>query len=187
MKKLFYLLVILLATCCTPCKAQAQQQEEYVSVPKSQLTEQQKQSLESQTLQEKIETYAKWSGVGKEIGVAVREGLTAVVDVSTKFAGTDVGKFTMVLIAWKVVGKDVTSLFLGVLLIIVFNYILFKVYRNTFVTHRVRKSGVWWKFWEPSEYVIVEPQDWEGSGFISTIIYPVFVVASFGIAYAIMF
>ena len=40
-------------------------------------------------LEKKLQTYGNWVGVGGEIGIAVREGLGAVVDVSEKFGKTD--------------------------------------------------------------------------------------------------
>lgn len=48
--------------------------------------------------------------IGKSIGGAMREGLGALTEESNKFAKTDVGKFTAVIIAWKVLGKDATTL-----------------------------------------------------------------------------
>lgn len=44
--------------------------------------------------------------IGKSIGSAMREGLGAITDETNKFAKTDVGKFTAVIIAWKVLGND---------------------------------------------------------------------------------
>ena len=38
-----------------------------------------------------------------------------IVDVSDKFGKTDVGKFTLVMIAWKVMGQDVIGIIVGLL------------------------------------------------------------------------
>ena len=165
-----------------------------VSIPKEMLTEQQQKLLESESEKqkneaviEKIETYSKFAGVGKEIGIAVREGLTAVVDVSEKFGKTDVGKFTMILIAWNIVGKDITKIFIGILFLIIFNFFVFKIYRSTFISHRIRKTGHWWKFWESSEFQIVDSQDFEGDSVIKFIAIPALVALSFVITFNLMF
>ena len=73
------------------------------------------QLRQKQQVSQTLETYGEWAGMGKEIGVAVREGLTAVKDVAVDFSKTEVGHFTMALIAWKVVGEDITGLFVGLL------------------------------------------------------------------------
>lgn len=169
-------------------------QSELVSIPKESLTEQQKKLLEKEIavqsnaiLDEKLETYSKFAGVGKEVGVAVREGLTAVVDVSEKFGKTDVGKYTMILIAWKVVGSEAVKIVIGILFLIIFNFFLYRIYRTTFITRRVRKTGHWWKIWEPSDFEIVEAQEFEGDAIVKWIAIPVIIGLSFVVTYNIMF
>ncbi len=49
---------------------------------------------------------AEWAEIGRAIGVATREGLAAITQETAKFADTTPGKFTMVMIAWKVMGAD---------------------------------------------------------------------------------
>ncbi len=60
----------------------------------------------------------KWIGMGKEIGIATREGLNAVVDTSEKFGATRVGNFVMFLIAWKVMARELLGVVLGIPLLI---------------------------------------------------------------------
>ncbi len=60
----------------------------------------------------------EWIGIGKEVGQAVREGLDAVVDKAEKFGTTRVGTFVMVMIAWKVMAKEVLSIVLGIPILI---------------------------------------------------------------------
>lgn len=55
----------------------------------------------------------QYIGIGKEIGEAVKNGLESVVDVSNKFADTPVGKFTLVMVAWKVMGRELLRVVLG--------------------------------------------------------------------------
>ena len=123
-------------------------QAQKVEVNLSDLTPAQRAKIEAQqkldvanqqilNLEKKIDTYGKWIGVGGEIGNAVNEGLTAVVDVADKFGKTDVGRFTMVLIAWKVMGKDVIQIFLGLIFFAVLTTILVRVYKRTVTTRKV--------------------------------------------------
>src|SRR3990167_5709437 len=69
-----------------------------------------------------------WVGVGKEVGEAVSGALGAVVDKAEHFGKSDVGRFTMLLVAWKLLGKDLLDralvLFLttGALIIAVWSY-----------------------------------------------------------------
>lgn len=54
--------------------------------------------------------YNEIMAYGKTIGVAIREGLSAVVDEADHFSNTNVGQFTMYLIAFKVFGEQVLKL-----------------------------------------------------------------------------
>ncbi len=69
-----------------------------------------KADKELQLIDERIAQMGEWAGKGKEIGIAVKEGLTAVKDVAVDFSGTDVGLFTMVLIAWHIVADDIIEI-----------------------------------------------------------------------------
>lgn len=44
----------------------------------------------------------------------MKNGLESVVDVSNKFANTPVGQFTMFIIAWKILGKELLHLVIGI-------------------------------------------------------------------------
>jgi hypothetical protein len=115
MKQLFAVLLLFVSTF-----AFGQIQSEKITVdtkdlPPELVTKIKEQQKVEQVTQQ-LESYGKWAGVGKEIGVAVRDGLTAVKDVAIDFSKTDVGMFTMVLIAWKVVGEDVSQLLVGLLI-----------------------------------------------------------------------
>lgn len=60
------------------------------------------------------ESVSKWVGIGREIGIATKEGLSAVITESEHFGTTKVGNFVMILVAWKVIGKDLLGVVLGV-------------------------------------------------------------------------
>lgn len=162
------------------------QQVERVTIEKSELTSDQLKKLEESELLKKLDNYGKWVGIGGEIGTAVRESLMGVVDVADKFGNTDVGKFTLVMVAWKIIGKDLVRILLGVVFLIMFTIIFWRNFTNTFMIKRVRKSGVWIKFWEPSEYEIVKPERYEGVEVVR-FLYIATYIGSFGITYAIMF
>jgi hypothetical protein len=161
--------------------------QETVTIPKSELTSDQLKKIEMDNQIEKIKQYGEWVGVGKEVGVAVREGLTAVVDVADKFGNTDVGKFTMIMVAWKILGEDIIKIILGIAFLIIVNTFIFKVYKTKFMTYRIRESGVWWKFWEESKYIMNKPSSrYDGIEFVR-LIYIALVGVSFLITYALMF
>ena len=191
MKKIFGLLSIF-AFMLVAIPTQAQNPEK-VGDPTSYMTAEQlaKYSSDMQiaSLEKKLETYGNWVGVGGEVGNAIEEGLTAVVDVADKFTGTDVGKFTMVLVAWKVIGKDVVRIVLGIVFIIVITFLFFKVYRNTFVPKRslIEKSNPgFFKYPKVKKWEVTEPEEWEGYNFVRIAILFLYAGA-FGISYAIMF
>src|SRR5205807_1312407 len=106
------ILVVMLLTLSFAVFANAQAQsqsgnEDTVTIPKSQLTPEQLQKVQQEQLDEKIKTYGKWVGIGKEVGVAVNSSLESITNQADHFAKTGVGKFTMVLVTWKVIGTMV--------------------------------------------------------------------------------
>lgn len=114
-----------------------------------------KQKEQVQAVTQKLETVSEWAGIGKEIGSAVKEGLTAVKDVAVDFSKTDVGTFTMVLIAWKVVGQDVMGLWVGMVVFIICISFLVWSYRRTILTRKVLVKDSGW--FQAKEYQMVPP------------------------------
>lgn len=170
----------------------AQDVEEKITVKTSDLTADQlaKIKLEQANaeLQNKLDTYGKWVGVGGEIGSAVREGLNAVVDVSDKFSKTDVGKFTLIMIAWKVIGKDCIRIFLGLSFAIVLISFLIYSIKRTCLPRRVcvENPGL---FKYPKKYEIVEPIFNKGRFYNgwALFVYVVGIFVSIGVSCIIMF
>ena len=76
-------------------------------------------------------------GWGKEIGTAMNEGLAAVVDQAERFGTTKVGNFVMVMIAWKVIGKDMVGIILGIPILIAGICIWMWALRRFFIGYRV--------------------------------------------------
>ena len=193
MKKIFVLSFIIALIAVAFCSVSAQTTGTQVGDPTSYMTPAQlakyENDIKTAELEKKLETYGEWVGVGGEVGIAVREGLNAVVDVADKFGGTDVGKFTMILVAWKVVGKDLVRIILGILFIIAISILIFRVYKNTFMVKRVmveRTPNGWFQR-ATKEYTVVEPDnDWDGYNFVRVLMI-ILYAGAFGITYAIMF
>jgi hypothetical protein len=162
-----------------------QSTNEKVTIDKSQLTQQQLMELELQSQTKKLEEYAQWAGVGNEVGIAIREGLMAVVDVSEKFGETKVGQFTMFMIAWKLVGESVITIIIGVVIFTLFTIFMFRSYRHKFMIQRVRKKGHWLKFWGEHEFEIIEPERYEGFEVVRIVYIVIFFIGMF-LSYAIM-
>lgn len=93
---------------------ESQTQDSMVSVPASMLTATQKQELTQQQLTHKIETYGKWVGLGDEVGKAVNSSLAAITTQTANFAETDVGKVTVLLVVWKIIGQDLLGIVFAV-------------------------------------------------------------------------
>jgi len=186
MKKLFGLFLVLMVMLVS---VQAQTTTKKVGDPTSYMTPEQlakyTSDIATAELEKKLETYGKWVGVGGEVGTAIKEGLMAVVDVSDQFGKTDVGKFTIIMIAWKVMGQDVVRILLGLLFMIIITFMFFRIYRNTFLPKRVKIEDQGW--FKSKKYEIVKPNlNWDGIIAVK-ILFLFFYAGAFGITYAIMF
>src|SRR4051812_35957038 len=104
-----FLLVLISLVAFSPLFAQAQtpapasnpnQQEVIVKI-------QQQPAPQPQTVVQKAN---EWVEFGKNVGTAMDAGLTSLTDHADKFSKTDVGHFTMAVIAWKVAGRDALDL-----------------------------------------------------------------------------
>lgn len=133
-------------------------QEKTYTVKESQLTAQQKASL---TIQEQQQNVSSWVGVGKEVGTAMREGLSALNTEVNKFSESPAGQFTMFVIAYKVIGNDVFHFIIGFpFLVIGFFVWVFFYWKNCTVRRVVVKSeGPW--FHKTKEYKIINEADAE--------------------------
>lgn len=195
--KSLFLVLFILFVIISCCPRNSYGQEEKYSIPKSQLTTEQLKAIEQAELEKKLEQYGKWVGVGGEVGQAVREGLEAVVDVADKAGDTNVGKFTMYLIAWKVIGKDLIRIILGIIFAFIFTIFIFRFARKSFAVQRVMiENPGFFKF--PKKYKVINPleQDtnkdylsykkWENA-ILYKILFSIILIGGYGITYAIMF
>jgi hypothetical protein len=198
MKKLLGLFMIFAITAIAmPLQAQTAQQ---VTVDYSDLTPTQQAQYNADKLiteqkaqlavaEKKIEQFGDWVGVGGEVGKAIEEGLSAVVNVADEFTGTDVGKFTMILVAWKVMGKDVVKILLGMFFFGVMTLLVIRIYRNSVQSRRKLVLKTPQGFWKRSvkKYEIVDSKlDGEEKLWLSIVLSAVFLLGIW-ITYAIMF
>jgi len=96
--------------------------------------------------EEFISSYQKYAEIGKSIAVALGEAAKQLnVEVNT-FSTTPVGKVTMYLIVYKLIGRDIIRLFVlfGMIVLLIFSF------RNFFIKKKI-KNG--------SEIVYVERYD----------------------------
>lgn len=114
-KKIGFLLVLMFVMFATPVIAQTAR-DSVISIPASMLTPDQIAHIERMRLESRIQTYGKWVGLGKEIGEAVNGSLAAVTEQTAKFADTDVGRITMFIVVWKVIGKDILRVLFSIAL-----------------------------------------------------------------------
>ncbi len=85
--------------------------EELVTVPKQYVSQ---EGLAKVNSAQSIAAISSWAGIGKEVGEATRDALNSVVDVSDKFSRTDVGRFVLVMVAWKIIGHQIMGVVLGI-------------------------------------------------------------------------
>lgn len=192
MKKVFVftLIALFVATYCPSANAQTVP-EEKITIKTSDLTADQLAKIraeqEVEELEKKVATYGKWVGVGGEVGTAVKEGLTAVVDVADKFGKTDVGKFTLTMVAWKVMGRDIVRIVLGFIFIVFATWFIFYSFRTTCIERKVLVNNPGFLKY-PKEYQIVQPRFGSGEGLgIIRFLHIIVFIGAFAITYAIMF
>jgi len=171
MKKIILIFTLLVSTLTF-----AQEQVKLVSIPENQLTEQQKAQIKTD---ETIETVGRWTGLGKEVGTAMNDGLSALTTQAELFSKTDVGKFTMFMIAWKVMGNDFIQLMIGSFLF------LFFVTAYCIVIYRCRSRRVLVKesVDTKEKFYENEPCDWERMGW-STLIFMICMALNMAVIFS---
>ena len=139
--------------------------------------------MEQLKQKQQIEHYGEWAGKGKEVGIAIRDGLIAVKDVSIEFSNSNLGKFTMVLVAWKVIGKDIVRIILGAFFALVVTIFIVRSYFKT-CTYRkllIEDPGL---FKYPKKYKWESAQYPDGGG---AALHVLFWFAGLGVSVLIMF
>lgn len=134
-------------------------------VSASQLTPGQIAELEAGETLSTVETVGKYAGVGKEIGEGVSGALGALNEEAQKFGDTQVGHFTMAMIAWKIMGDDIVAVshdmvgyVVGIPFFFLASLALLWSYRRRCLPHTVlvkRGAGIF----AEREYQTMEPSD----------------------------
>ncbi len=138
-----------------------------------------------------------WAEMGKAIGIATREGLSAVSDETAKFADTTPGRFTMAMIAWKVAGEDLKHFVRGVIVGIPFLIFWLSLYvwwlRKIYCQRKIKKVAFVGKDEERKEEVTFEylrplsleyPNTWpSGEAWVPTVLPNIFFI---GVAFIIV-
>lgn len=144
MKKIILALPLFLVLLfCSDVSALAQdnKNQDTVTMKKSDLTPDQLAKIQKdQTvgdINKRIETYGKWVGMGKEIGEAVDSSLGAITNQADHFAHTGVGKLTVALVIWKVVGDQAVHIVAGIIEVLIFLPLWIWSYRKFCFAHRV--------------------------------------------------
>lgn len=83
-----------------------------------------------------VESTREWVSLGKEVGEAIDAGLGAVVKQAENFGNTRVGNFTLIMIAWKIIGKDIIRILIGSVFIIIFTIVFFIGYLKNCIQKR---------------------------------------------------
>lgn len=107
-----------------------------------------------QRIDERVKQYGEWVGIGKEIGIAVNDGLEAVTEQASNFADTTPGKITIAVIVWKVIGQELMGFIVGIPLLITITWLFVwawrALYRGKFVVSGYDAQG-------KKQYTFVEP------------------------------
>ena len=150
-KLLIFLIFLMTLVASSSAQDTTGQGGKYIMIPKELLTQDQIKQIEklqnAEIVTQDLENYRKWAGMGKEIGVAINDGLKAVSDQTAQFAETTPGKLSMILITWKVLGDDVvgltravTGIVVGVPMLIGFVSVWLWIYRRTTTKRRLLES-----------------------------------------------
>ena len=126
MKKLIFALIMLFSFSIVAVGQTTLTQEEINQLP----IEMQNKIKEVKTkdeVEKQIEDVGKWANLGKEVGVAVNESLSAVTKTATDFSHTGLGKLTIALVVYKVIGRDILHYFIG------FVFLVFSIFLYRFI------------------------------------------------------
>lgn len=82
-----------------------------------------------------------WVGVGKEVGVAINDSMSAINIQANNFAQTPVGKLTAIVVVWKLIGDSLIGILvhisMGLLFMVVSLSIWLWSYKKTCMTRSV--------------------------------------------------
>lgn len=127
---------------------------------------------------------SSYIGLGKEVGTAVKEGLTALTDEADRFSKTKPGEFVMMIIAFKVIGKPLMGFVVGMFLLIIGLPLWWITYRkNCFDTKYMSREVVDKEGKVTRDYQIKDRNASDGEHFL----YYLFLLVWVGVCAIIMF
>jgi len=95
------------------------------------------------------------------------------------------------MVAWKVIGKDIVRIVLGLIFISIFTWLLIYSFKRTCIERRVvtkRTNPGFMRYPKEKEYKIIEPLFGNGEGLgLIRMLHPVLFFIGIWITYAIMF
>lgn len=115
-------LTLAILALCGIAEAQTQQQpqeSEKIVVDVKDLPPEVVARIRAKQAIETLGEYRQYAEMGRAVGIAVDGALTAITKHTAEFASTGVGKFTMFIVAWKVLGGDVVHYTFGLLFFLV--------------------------------------------------------------------
>lgn len=164
MKTLLCAVIFMLIAGLGMTQTATQPASDMITVHRGDLTPEQLKLVESKQALEQAKTeagkYAEFIGLGKAVGVGMREGLEALTDNADKFSKTDVGHFTMFLIAYRIIGEDLIQLLIGLPLFIICTTAIIWSYRRNCVPHRIKISDA--GLGKAKQWQIIDPSGNDG-------------------------
>ncbi len=132
-------------------------------IPASALKDLQRDS-KIQKIEKDIEKIGEYVGVGKEIGMAIDTSLGALAYHIDKISQTNVGKFTMFMVGWKIMGQDAVGYLVGILMLFTFLFIWIWSWYKNFYRRSVPKlveiqERKWYQLWK--KHKVLETQDYK--------------------------
>ncbi|HNX11147.1 MAG TPA: hypothetical protein PKI61_03320 [bacterium] len=113
-------------------------------------------------VEEDLEKIGEYVSIGREIGGAIDTSLSAIAYHADNISKTFVGKFTMLMIAWKVMGSDLVDKIFDVLVLIGFSLVWIWSFRKNFGRRKiVTKVEITPWFWIFRRRRILETKDYE--------------------------
>jgi len=171
MKKILLLLSMVMIVFIT--NAQKRTSTVNISDLSPELQAQIQKEQENIVITKELEQYGEWAGMGKEIGVAVKEGLSALTSEVEKVSKTDVGKLTMFIIAYKVIGDDAKAIIFGPFLMLFLTIVYLYLRRKWYGIKKIKvvdavKEGPFWnrKLISKAEYEIFNPNDNDDESYV---------------------
>lgn len=107
------------------------------------IEEVQSKKQEVQQTQKTVESVGQWVNLGKEIGTAMDQGLKSVTQTAVDLSNSPLGWYIMTMIAWKIMGSQLTGIIFGFPFAIIVFSLWFWSYRRTCTSFKTLKSKKW--------------------------------------------